>query len=130
VPPSQRLHIETTNLWKSERNFPQESYRTDSDAWSDSGYSTASHPTIAESDTKLNTIDEVGFTDEHLEKNLPSTPTSIKNVTSRGERQFRLPEEDRTNALKVRRHGACFRCWIMKEKVWTLDPPRILRLGC
>ena len=126
APPSQGLHIETIDLWKSERNFPQESYRTDSDAWSDSGYSTASRPTIAENDTKLDIIDEVELTDEHSEKRLPGTPTSIKNMTSGGERQFRLSEMDRMNARKVRSQGACFRCWYMKEKVRTLDPPRIL----
>jgi hypothetical protein len=126
VPPSQKLHIETISLWKSERNFPQESYHTDSDAWSDSGYSTASRPTIAESDTKLNIIDEVGFTDEHSEKGLPSTPTSIENVTSRGRRQFHLSEMGRMKGLEVRNQGACFRCWSMREKVRTLDPPRIL----
>ena len=130
APPSQKLHIETTNLLESERNFPQESYRMHSNAWSNSGYSTASRPTIAENDTKLNIIDGVRSADWSSEKRFLNTLTSVKNVTSRGERQFRLPEMDGMSALKVRSQVACFRCWSMKKKVRTLDPPRILRLGC
>jgi hypothetical protein len=50
----------------------------------------------------------------------PATSTaSINSAPGKGRRQegSHLPEEDRKSANEVREQGACFRCWVMKEKV-------------